>query len=511
MWSRFAPGINVLPLYGVLNQRVETMPEFRQLGFVMEYSGLGDLSRHLQSDRLRKMTRSQKLRFMLAIASAIHAGHSYMVVHGDIKPKNVLLFLERGTLIPKVMDFGMSASASGDSHIHGGTPEYMAPECFDTVSHDRSHLNHQSDIYSLGALFFEIVCARPFTPPTEGKGAFTERWENCKAHHRSVIVDLIEAEAFSRIFAKLLGDMLSKQPSQRPDIANVVKRMEAALDETERFSILNPEAEIAVPSGRFRWNVHFHSKSAASLYYFMIKGRWSKADIPWLQTKLEEVQIRAYSLYRVLGAFDFILRAWLRQSHFAKVKDALERFADVHQGHFETFVADKVQPFYQSFFKPFTGTQEEALDAILEAERLPEMEQIAFLQRVNLGVIPPALDRARRRFFLLFPIGRAGSEVQGTVIDYYADRIAKALEHMPEARQVSIYSGKGYFSVIGKVRCDGIEEFRTIHSQLVDHCMTFRLNDFPISIQTYVELYEPVREADDGTLLGDAARRKRNL
>ena len=264
MWSRFGQATNVLPLYSPLNQMIDSDRDFRYLGFVMEFSPLGDLSEHIHGDLIRKLTKSQKLRFMLGIANAIQTGDNYGVTHGDIKPKNVLLFMERKTLIPKVMDFGMSASASGDTHIHGGTPEYMAPECFTTVSSGTGHITPSSDIYSLGVLFYEFITSQYYIPRANSPTEYAERWERCKERQFQAKPELDVCEKFAEGMGALLGGMLRKlEDGKRPTIKEAVDSLEAILEQVERATMLNPEADILIRRGLYRWN-DTSAKSPAS-------------------------------------------------------------------------------------------------------------------------------------------------------------------------------------------------------------------------------------------------------
>ena len=100
------------------------------------------------------------------ISGGLAAAHAAGVVHGDIKPSNVLLSFVGE---PMLMDFNLSAGPSGDFERAGGTPPYMAPECLadfwrQPLRVDRAaKLDPRSDVFSLGVVLLELLLGRiPF-------------------------------------------------------------------------------------------------------------------------------------------------------------------------------------------------------------------------------------------------------------------------------------------------------------------------------------------------------------
>ena len=115
------------------------------------------------------------VRVVAQIAAAVGAGHDHGMVHRDLKPANI--FLCNHPDYPdyvKVLDFGIAKLMAHDRNVQHhtemgalmGTPAYMSPEqCLGDT-----HLDHRSDIYSLGVVLYEMISGRlPFTAETAGR------------------------------------------------------------------------------------------------------------------------------------------------------------------------------------------------------------------------------------------------------------------------------------------------------------------------------------------------------
>jgi ankyrin repeat protein len=125
--------------------------------FLMEFVDGGDLGQLIHSGLLAP---AQALAIVPQICDALQYAHDAGVVHRDIKPGNILLD-RRGRV--KVADFGIArmVGGAGDTGVPAeylaGTPEYMAPEQFEA----NAAIDHRADIYSLGAVFYELLTGKP--------------------------------------------------------------------------------------------------------------------------------------------------------------------------------------------------------------------------------------------------------------------------------------------------------------------------------------------------------------
>ncbi len=130
------------------------------------------------------------------VASALAAAHGAGVVHGDVKPSNILVGGD-GTV--RLADFGvarpLATSRPGVYTAVFGTPAYAAPD----ARHDE-----RSDLYSLGVVLYEMLSGRP---PFAGDAEALARL------HRTAAPDLALLPDEAR---ELAGWLLAKHPGERP-------------------------------------------------------------------------------------------------------------------------------------------------------------------------------------------------------------------------------------------------------------------------------------------------------
>ena len=140
--------------------------------FVMEYLQGSDL-RALLRER-GALSPSLAVDYVLQALQAVAEGHVKGIVHRDIKPGNLFLTSRAdGTPLIKVLDFGIAKTIDGEAvestsltssdDVRLGSPAYMPPE---QLQNPRD-VDLRSDIWSLGATLYELLCGRP---PFEGPG-----------------------------------------------------------------------------------------------------------------------------------------------------------------------------------------------------------------------------------------------------------------------------------------------------------------------------------------------------
>jgi len=132
------------------------------LYMIMEYVEGGTLADHL---KVQQLTVDQAIQICTKVGLALHATHLKHIVHRDMKPSNILL---RDINTPLLTDFGIARQTDTDQgltqtgHIVG-TMQYMSPEQIRGM-----HIDHRSDIYSLGLMFYRLLVGRlPFNATSQ--------------------------------------------------------------------------------------------------------------------------------------------------------------------------------------------------------------------------------------------------------------------------------------------------------------------------------------------------------
>src|SRR5437867_10793846 len=150
------------------------------------------------------------------VAHGLEALHAAGVIHGDLKPSN-LLVLPAPTagelpLGVRLLDFGLAAVLGRDEQGHRGTPGYAAPELV-----RGEPPSHATDLHGLGATLFTLAAGRP---PFEA-----DRPSSLLRRQRAgpPAAQPLEEAGTPAALAQLVLRMLAPDPAQRPRDAREVR------------------------------------------------------------------------------------------------------------------------------------------------------------------------------------------------------------------------------------------------------------------------------------------------
>jgi eukaryotic-like serine/threonine-protein kinase len=188
------------------------------------------------------LTTRQRLELFIPVCQAIQHAHQKGIIHRDIKPSNVMVTLQDGVPVPKVIDFGIAKATQQtltektlftQHNQFIGTPAYMSPEQTTLSGQD---IDTRSDIYSLGILLYELLTgSTPFDTKALLKSGLDEMCRTIREEEPtkpSTKIRILGVTANRRTDPKKLsqflrGDLdwivmkcLEKKRSRRYDTAN---------------------------------------------------------------------------------------------------------------------------------------------------------------------------------------------------------------------------------------------------------------------------------------------------
>lgn len=188
--------------------------------FTMAYGEYGDLyqlKKHMDMEGWgQEHQRDVLLALLNQVATTIDDLHRLdpAVIHGDIKPGNVVVTgSQENNLRAMVSDFGLNMTEGGPGSM-GGTPAYMAPECFEGQRPDTAR-----DRYAYAIMVFEVLsgrrpidCSSESDSPWSLYNAYAEAQKNAPRLRFSDAYSGPNARGADEVFARAL----SRNPHERP-------------------------------------------------------------------------------------------------------------------------------------------------------------------------------------------------------------------------------------------------------------------------------------------------------
>ena len=170
-----------------------------------------------------------RLHLFIQVCHAIQHAHQKGIIHGDIKPSNIMVALNDGVPVPKIIDFGIAKATEArltDRLLFTpfaqllGTPAYMSPEQADMNGTDT---DTRSDIYSLGVLLYELLTG---TTPFDAK----QLLESGIDELRRTLREKEPARPSARMSALPAGELACTAAARRADPHRLISIIRGDLD-----------------------------------------------------------------------------------------------------------------------------------------------------------------------------------------------------------------------------------------------------------------------------------------
>jgi eukaryotic-like serine/threonine-protein kinase len=424
----------------------------------------------------QQLPTKERLALFIHVCQAVQHAHQKGVIHRDLKPSNILVTINDGEAVPKVIDFGVAKATQGrlteatlftQFEQMVGTPLYMSPEQAGLTSLD---IDTRSDIYSLGVLLYELLTGRtPIDTATLAQAGMDEirriireidplrpsaRVKTLAGDELTTTAKRRHTEA-AKLPAALRGDLdwivmrcLEKDRKRRYNTANglaldlqrhLANEIVTARPPTATYLIskLIRRNKLAVAAG---------AAIAASLVIGTAASVWQavRADREAKRAKTAESQAVAAldELRSTAPAFAAQARSLAGRERFAEaiekldyaiklrpdVIDHLLMKADLLQCQLQFAAAATV---YRAALSLTPGHARAQANAVLCDELRAELDAGAKLSRESLMQLFLAMVAEHRSAAELLTVGRMAGEEKKLILDYWVERL-KALPLPPK-------------------------------------------------------------------------------
>lgn len=201
----------IIKYYGYLDDSMNK-------SLVIEYMEGGDLVSYLERTNHAQPAEQLVLKFAASIARSLDFMHSYDIIHCDVKCDNILITQNNEV---KLCDLGFAKTK--EQIIQGvdlrGTPEFVAPELFDSEE-NKTPYSEKSDMYAYAFVLYEFGTAkRPYSKHLSDSAILLLAWEN---YRPAITPDICPVS-----IASLIKLCWEQDPKDRPYASEVIKTIEA--------------------------------------------------------------------------------------------------------------------------------------------------------------------------------------------------------------------------------------------------------------------------------------------
>ena len=208
----------------------------------MEYVSGETLAQLVERRAVRRLW--EKLEILEELCAGLHYAHAAAIVHRDIKPSNVM---RDQSGVVKILDFGIARGAGGAITQAGdivGTLNYMSPEQL-----SGEEVDHRTDIYSVGAVAYELVTGQMAFPGTVQTGVLVRILNSSPVPIESLVpgIDPDIPAMIERALAREPSARYQDLETLRQDLAVVRTRLFDLAPEVEDPSDPNAETRFVSP------------------------------------------------------------------------------------------------------------------------------------------------------------------------------------------------------------------------------------------------------------------------
>ncbi|KAK7316596.1 hypothetical protein RJT34_00180 [Clitoria ternatea] len=193
---------------------------------VYEHACNGSLDKYLSKESDRRLIWIERERVAMGLARGLKYLHDSNIVHGNVKPSNILLTHDFKPLLGD-FNFGKKHDLKSYKSKSTGVCEYIAPECL-----EKGKLTTKTDVYSFGVVILELITGRRMI--SEDRSLVEWAKPLLKGKKYPELVDPIIRNSYEedhlRWLVKVIAQCLKKNPKERMSMNMVVSALQGIAD-----------------------------------------------------------------------------------------------------------------------------------------------------------------------------------------------------------------------------------------------------------------------------------------